>query len=120
MKRRYWMLVMRFPWRVLRLAEMSPGSRIFVAGLTTQFCVLDTALNGALAGFDSLTLLDLSRRVADIPNDEGGWKVKFSMKDTMITPILDVNKAGKGKTTKLMSVGNLEYTQKKSKTQKEQ
>lgn len=97
-------------------------TRVFVAGLATQFCVLDTALNGALAGFDSLFLLDLSRRVADIPDGPNGEPgLVFNMKKTMITPILEVNdKAGKGKTTKLMSVGNLEYTQKKSKTQKEQ
>ena len=31
-EKRWWMLVMRFLWRVFRLAEMTPGSRIFVAG----------------------------------------------------------------------------------------
>ena len=58
---------MRFPWRVLRLAEMAPGSRIFVAGHNGLVGGAITR-NLRAAGYDNLiersrAELDLTRQV---------------------------------------------------------
>ncbi len=58
---------MRFPWRVLRLAEMTPGSRIFVAGHNGLVGGAITR-NLRAAGYDNLiersrAELDLTRQV---------------------------------------------------------
>ncbi len=67
MKRRWWMLAMKFPWRVLRLAEMKLGSRIFVAGHNGLVGGAITR-NLRAAGYDNLiersrAELDLTRQV---------------------------------------------------------